>query len=177
MMFSQHLRTTASGSNFAPHHRTMKTSATTHDHAIEITRQVTIKRPAAEVYRFWRDAANLQRISDARVSIAPTSATRSHWAVRVPGRRIEWDADITHDTPDREIAWQASAEADIPNSGSVRFEPLGADETAVTLALTFHPPAGVLGSLVGNAAKQRIAHEVDHALDRTKSQLEKPAGL
>ena len=93
--------------------------------------------------------------------------------MRIPTRRIEWDADITRDTPDREIAWRAREGAELPNSGCVRFEPLGAHETNVTLTLTFHPPGGLAGTLLGNAAKQKIGNEVRHALDRTKSQLEK----
>jgi uncharacterized membrane protein len=182
-ILSGHLRTGADGLNFGQDLRrdpasvfcgNMKIpSSPSRDHVIEITRSVIIQRPASAVYRFWRDPANLQRISDARISISPTSATSSHWSVRIPSRRVEWDTDITRNTPDQEIAWETRAGAEIPNSGSVRFEPIEGQGTNITLTLNFHLPASFLGTLLGNVAKERIAKEIGHALERTKSQLEK----
>ena len=56
-------------------------------------RAVTINRPAAELYAYWRDFANLATFMDNIVEISAVDATTSHWVVKAPGgKTVEWDA-------------------------------------------------------------------------------------
>src|SRR5947209_8013572 len=115
---------------------------------IKIVRACTIRRPAAELFAFWRDPENLMRIVKHPVTITRTSDTESHWSVSAPaGRRVEWDAEVINETQDALIAWRSRAGAEVPNAGSVRFEPAPGDEgTEVTVSLEYEPPGGKLGA-------------------------------
>ena len=109
---------------------------------------VTIRRPAADLYRFWRDLNNLEQIIHHPVSITTRSAEESHWSVSAPaGLRVEWDSLIINDEPDRLIAWRSREGAQVDNAGTVRFQPAPGDEgTEVTVALEYDPPGGRLGA-------------------------------
>ena len=69
---------------------------------------MTILRPAEDLYSFWRRFENLTQVVKYPVAITTTSATESHWSVTAPGgKRVEWDAVVTNDRPNEEIAWQS----------------------------------------------------------------------
>jgi uncharacterized membrane protein len=130
---------------------------------VKIVRACTIRRPAAELYQFWKNPENLTRLVKHRVTITRQSETESHWSVSAPaGKRVEWDALVINDELDALIAWRSREGGDVDNAGSVRFEPAPADEgTEVTVALEYNPPGGKLGALIakltGDAAEQQVA--------------------
>ena len=114
---------------------------------IKIVRAVTINKPAAELYAFWRDVSNLAQLINHPVTITPKSDDESHWSISVPDGRLEWDALVINDEPGKLIAWRSRENSDIANAGTVRFEQSpGDEETAVTVALEYNPPAGKLGA-------------------------------
>ncbi|MBC8010132.1 MAG: cyclase, partial [Burkholderiales bacterium] len=79
-----------------------------------IVRAVTIRRPAAELYAFWRDVKNLQLVIKDHVSITATSANESHWKVTALSGTVEWDSLIINDEPDALIVWRSREGADVP---------------------------------------------------------------
>ena len=141
---------------------------------IKIVRAVTIRKPAAELYAFWRDLANLPQIIKHRVSVTTLSDTESHWVVSAPaGKNVEWDALIINDEPDRLIAWRSRDGAEVRNAGSVRFEPAPGDEgTEVTVALEYEPPGGRLGAFVAKLTRDSASSQVFDALRRFKALME-----
>jgi len=59
---------------------------------------VTINRPAAELYTWWRDFSRLSSFMDNVESVEVINNTTSHWVVKAPGgKTVEWDAVITED--------------------------------------------------------------------------------
>ena len=55
-----------------------------------VGRTVTINRPRAELFAYWRDFSRLPTFMDNVVSVETLDATRSHWVVRAPaGRTVE----------------------------------------------------------------------------------------
>lgn len=150
------------------------TKAARADRGVRMVRAVTIRRPASELYAFWRGFENLTRIVKHPVVITTTSPTESHWSITGPaGRRIEWDAVVTRDEPDRLIAWQSVEGADVPNRGSVRFEPAPGDEgTEVVVDLQYDPPGGKLGALLAKLTGTEGAQQVEDTLRRFKALLE-----
>jgi len=74
---------------------------------------------------------------------------RLHWRADVGGKTMEWDAEITDQTPDRRIAWRSTLGAH--NGGAVLFEPLSSDRTRVTVRIDYEPEgiAQNVGSAVG----------------------------
>ena len=140
---------------------------------IKVVRAVTIRKPAAELYAFWRDLPNLTRIIHHEVAITTTSNEDSHWVVSAPGGHVEWDAIVVNDEPDRLIAWRSKPGGDVDNAGSVRFEAAPGDEgTEVTVALEYNPPGGKLGAAVAKLTRDSASSQVYDALRRFKALLE-----
>jgi uncharacterized membrane protein len=141
---------------------------------IKVVRAVTIRKPAAELYAFWRDTPNLMQVIHHPVSITATSSDESHWVVSGPGgRNVEWDALVVNDTPGRLIAWRSREGAAVENAGSVRFEDAPGDEgTEVTVALEYNPPGGKLGAAIAKLTRDSASSQVYDALHRFKALME-----
>jgi uncharacterized membrane protein len=143
-----------------------------HD-AIKVRRAITINRPAAELFAFWRELSNLARIIKHPVSINPVSSTESHWVVSAPGGTVRWTALIIKEEPGRMIAWRSREGADVANAGSVWFEPAPGDEgTEVRVSLQYDPRAGKLGAFVAKLTRDAAGSQVGDALRRMKALLE-----
>lgn len=141
---------------------------------IKVVRAVTIRKPAAELYAFWRDVPNLMQVIKHPVSITTTGDNESHWAVSAPaGKKVGWDSLIINDEPGKLIAWRSREGAEVPNAGSVRFEPAPGNEgTEVTVALEYDPPGGRLGALVAKLTRDAASSQVHDALRRFKTLME-----
>jgi uncharacterized membrane protein len=143
------------------------------DQGPRIVRAVTIRRPAAELYAFWRDVENLQRVIKDPVGITAISANESHWRVTAPTGTVEWDSLIINDEPGSLIAWRSREGAEVPNAGTVRFEPAPGDEgTEVTVALEYDPPGGTLGKLAAKFTGEDAGLQIYITLKRFKALME-----
>jgi len=165
---------TTGGPRARPGQKNPRAKIAVHDNrGIKVVRAVTIRKPAAELYAFWRDLANLARIIHHPVTITVGSPEESRWSVNAPVGRVEWDALIVNDEPGRLIAWRSRDGGDVDNAGSVRFEPAPGDEgTEVTVALQYDPPGGKLGALVAKFTRDSAASQVYDALRRFKALME-----
>ncbi|MFC4018725.1 SRPBCC family protein [Micromonospora sp. GCM10011542] len=141
---------------------------------IRISIGVTVNRSPAEAYRFWRDVENLPRFMSHLESVRADDLRRSHWIARGPaGRRIEWQAEILDDQPNRSIAWRSVPGARVPNAGRVRFDPAPGDRgTEVRVQLGYAPPAGKLGRAVAKLFGEEPEQQVRDDLRRFKQVLE-----
>ncbi|MET0239089.1 MAG: SRPBCC family protein [Sphingobium sp.] len=138
-----------------------------------IGRSVTINRPRAELYAYWRDFAQLPTFLDNVERIDVLSDTRSHWVVKAPaGKTVEWDAIITEDVEGELIAWASEDGADIPNSGRIEFRDAGARGTIVTATISYDPPAGVVGKVIAKLFQREPAIQARRDLRRFKQLME-----
>lgn len=144
------------------------------DRGVKLVRAVTIRKPAEELYAFWRDVENLPQVVPAPVAITALSATESHWVVSAPGdTTVEWDSLVINDHPGSLIAWRSREGASIPNAGSVRFEAAPGDEgTEVTVALEYDPPGGKLGAFFAKFSGKEGGQQVERTLKRFKALME-----
>lgn len=143
--------------------------------SVRVVSACTIRRPAAELYAFWRDLENLNGVVKHPVSITRTSTTESHWCVSAPpgDRMVEWDATIVADTRDELIAWQSRENSEIPNSGSIRFTPAPGDEgTEVLVELHYDPPGGQVAAWLAKLSGEEGAQQVAETLRRFKALME-----
>ena len=117
---------------------------------IEVRQAVTVNRPPEELYHYWRNFENLPRFMSHLESVQQNGDRRSHWKAKGPaGVTVEWDAEITEDRPNERIAWRSTENADVGNSGSVRFSPApGGRGTEVLVEMTYTPPGGSAGAAV-----------------------------
>jgi len=121
-----------------------------------------INRPAADLYKFWRELERLPTVMPELSSVRIVDRRRSHWRAKGPaGWRTEWSADIINDIPNELIAWRTTDGSSVASAGSVHFEadPRGRG-TVVRIKLQYDPPAGKMGAAFawafGNAPSQVI---------------------
>lgn len=144
------------------------------DHALRVEKTVTINRPAAELYSFWRDFENLPRFMKHLQSVRNIDANRSHWVANAPlNQTIEWDAVIVNDEPDHLIAWASEEGSDIENSGFVRFQPTtGNRGTEVKVVMEYQPPGGVLAAAIAKLFGEEPEQQIGDELNRFKQLME-----
>ncbi|RYY05629.1 MAG: SRPBCC family protein [Alphaproteobacteria bacterium] len=134
---------------------------------------VTINKPAAELFAFYRDFANLPRFMENIERIDVLDGRRSHWVVKGPAKTLyEWDARITEEQADRLIAWTSEEGADVANSGKIEFKDAGARGTVVTATLLYDPPGGVVGKVIAKMFQREPNIQVRRDLRRFKQLME-----
>jgi uncharacterized membrane protein len=132
--------------------------------AIKVERTITIRRPASEIYDFWRDLSNLPQVLDHLESVTDQGNGRSHWIARGPaGTRVEWDSEIVNDVPGQLIAWKTVGDPDVAHAGSVHFTPVSGG-TEVKFVVDYEPPAGrlfaVAAKIFGESPDQKIRSDL-----------------
>ncbi len=138
-----------------------------------IGRTVTINRPRAELFAYWRDFTNLPSFMDNVERIETLSPTRTHWVVKAPaGKIVEWDSTITEEREDEFIAWVSEEGADVPNSGTIAFRDAGDRGTIVTATIVYDPPAGVIGKVIAKLFQREPAIQARRDLRRFKQLME-----
>jgi uncharacterized membrane protein len=142
--------------------------------AVLVHRAVVINSTPEELYQFWRNFENLPQFMKHLESVEVIDERRSHWVAKGPaGATVEWDAEITADQPNRLIAWRSLEGADVPNAGSVRFEPApGNRGTIVKVVMEYHPPAGILGATIAKLFGEEPEQQVADDLRRFKQVIE-----
>jgi uncharacterized membrane protein len=133
---------------------------------------VTINRPIAEVYRFWRNFENLPKFMKHLESVSTRDAGVSHWVARGPaGMKVEWDARIINEIDDKLIGWQSLDGSMVSTAGSVNFRetPRGTD---VRVHLQYNPPAGKLGAAVARLFGEDPSVQIHEDLRRFKQLME-----
>jgi uncharacterized membrane protein len=102
------------------------------------------------------------------------SNRRSHWTANAPaGTIVEWDAEITEDSPNRLIAWRSLEGSDVENSGSIIIEKApGGRVTLVKVAIDYNPPAGVVGATIAKLFGEEPGQQIADDLRRFKQVME-----
>ena len=143
---------------------------------IRVDRTVTVYRPAAELYRYWRNFENLPRIMRHVESVKVLDEFRSHWTVQGPaGTHFEWEAEIHNEKENELIAWR-SLDGDVNHAGSVLFRPTPTGRgTEVRVELRYEPPAGALGAAIARLFGEEPGQQVVEDLLRFKRAMEASA--
>ena len=130
----------------------------------KVVRTIIVDRPAEEAYKFWHDFENLPRFMTYLESVRSTGDRRTHWVARGPaGARIQWDAEMVLDDPNRMIAWRFVDGSVFEHSGSVRFGRAPGDRgTLVRVEMDFssNRAAAALGKVLQMDVGRRISHDL-----------------
>jgi uncharacterized membrane protein len=105
---------------------------------------VTIGKPVAEVFKFFRNFENLPRFMKDLKEIRILSDKKSHWVVEIKaGYKAEWDAQITQEKENQMIAWSSVEGSEVDTEGVIWFleAPMGLG-TQVILKLDYSIPGG-----------------------------------
>jgi uncharacterized membrane protein len=143
---------------------------------MKIDRAITIYRPRAEVYQFWRTFENLPRFMRHLESVRNLdgSGQRTHWVAKAPlDTTVEWDAEIVTERDNELISWQALPDSQIDNRGSVAFRDApGSRGTEVTVNLVYDAPGGKAGALIARLLGEEPEVQIRDDLRRLKQILE-----
>jgi len=144
------------------------------DGTVHLAAQITVGRPVAEVYEFWKDLGNLPRFMGHLESVRMTGAGRSHWKAKAPaGLTAEWDAETIEDRPNEYIAWHSLEHEAVDNLGSVTFVQAPGDRgTEVHLEMEYHPRGGAVGAKLANMFKKIPQAALSADLKRFKQMME-----
>ena len=139
-----------------------------------VGRTVTINRPRAELYAFWRDFRNLPEFMENVESVTPGDDGRSHWVIAAPaGKSVEWDSVITEEVEGEVIAWESAEGADVKNTGRIEFRDNSAGRgTEVSAVIVYDPPAGEIGKLIAKLFQKEPKIQARRELRRFKQLME-----
>ncbi|CAN5747068.1 hypothetical protein BH24BAC1_BH24BAC1_04080 [soil metagenome] len=136
---------------------------------------ITVNKSPEEVYQFWRQLSNLPQFMEHLKEVREMDTIHSHWVAKFPGNLvdIEWDAEVIDEEPGRFIAWRSVANADVDNSGEVRFESTPDNSgTIIHAIITYRPPAGVVGSSIASMLNPAFEKTVQEDLRSFRNLIE-----
>ena len=135
----------------------------------------TIKRPAEELYQFWRNLENLPHFMQHLEAVQVLDDRRSRWRLQLPlgFGELQWEAVITEDQPGRLLAWHSVPEAMVETAGHLQFReaPEGRG-TELHAVLEYRPPAGAAGATLAGLANPLFSQLVREDLRRFKNLME-----
>jgi uncharacterized membrane protein len=148
-------------------------SAASAEDASNVRAAITVRRPAEEVYSFWRNFQNLPGFMFHVENVEARGDGRWHWAVKAPGGTVEWDAEVVEDRPNELISWRSLAGARIDNSGSVRFREAPRDQgTEIHVELRYDAPGAAVGAVLAKLLGKEPRQQVKDDLRRFKQVME-----
>lgn len=114
-----------------------------------IEQSIDVDVPVREAYNQWTQFEEFPRFMEGVEAVHQLDDTRLHWVATVAGKRQEWDAKITEQTPDQRIAWTSTSGDH--NAGSVDFHRISDSRTQVTLTMEVEPSGAVekIGDAIG----------------------------
>jgi uncharacterized membrane protein len=135
---------------------------------------ITVARPAAEAYAFWRALENAPRFMTGIESVEPRGGNRSLWVAHGPmGDRWRWEAEIIEDHPGELLVWRSLPGSDIHHEGAVRFAPGPASGTTeVRVAVELRPPGGAVGRAIARLGRRIPQLAVEEDLRRFRQLIE-----
>jgi uncharacterized membrane protein len=120
-----------------------------------IEQSIEVDVPVRDAYDQWTQFEEFPHFMEGVEEVRQVDDTHMHWRVAVAGKEEEYDAEIVEQRPDEVIAWRSTSGT--PHNGLVRFRPLGADRSELTLVIDAEPEGMIekagaaLGVLDGRA--------------------------
>ena len=151
-------------------------SARSATRGMHVTQSLLVDKSPEELYSYWRNLENLPRIMTHIESVRVIDERRSHWVSRLTsllGQKVEWDAEITDEQPNRRIAWRSLPGSIVDHRGSVEFvRAQGERGTAVRVVMDYVPPAGPIGKTAAKLFNKPLSREIREDLRNFKRTME-----
>jgi len=142
---------------------------------IDFEKSIHIDASPEEVYDLWNNYENFPRFMSHVVEVKDLGRRRSHWVVKGPGgAEFAWNSVLTEQNRPHRLAWRSEPGAEIPQSGSIQFEPHRGG-THVTVRMSYTPPAGVIGHGLATLIGADPKAQMDDDLARMKAFIERGA--
>lgn len=133
---------------------------------------VTINKPRAELYAFWRDFQNLVFMEN--IEAVEVIGDRTIWTIAAPaGANLRVETVITEDRPNELIAWRSVEGSQIETRGRIAFREAPADRgTEVEAIAAYVPPAGEIGRWIAKLFQREPEIQGRRELKRFKMLME-----
>lgn len=149
------------------------TSGTTVDSNEEVRvsrfeEQIEVDVPVRTAYNQWTQFETFPQFMEGVESVEQKGDEMTHWVVEIAGKRREFDARVSYQSPDEQVSWRVVNGT--KHDGTVFFLPLGADRTRVTLRMEFEPEgfAEKAGDMLGI-----VSSRIKGDLERFREFIEK----
>jgi uncharacterized membrane protein len=138
---------------------------------IDVRKTISIDAPLDEVFNFFAEPKNLERISDiiTKVELRPGGGFSKH--MLVAGLRVRMDERFTRQEPHRVLETQSEGTSQFEYVKQLRFEQ-SSGGTRVDILFRYKPPGGVLGHAAAGALGFDPKTLLDDLMMRAKSALE-----
>jgi uncharacterized membrane protein len=103
----------------------------------KILESIDVDVPVRVAYDQWTQFEEFPRFMEGVQQVEQLTDTTLRWTASIAGVEKTWQADITEQTPDQRIAWNATSGAE--NAGVVTFHRLDDERCRVTLQLDVDP--------------------------------------
>jgi uncharacterized membrane protein len=132
-----------------------------------VEKSIIVNVPVRTAYNQWTQFEEFPHFMEGVESVKQLDDTRLHWVANVGGERKEWDARITEQIPDQRISWGSGGGE--YTRGTVRFEPLGADQTRIAVQIDYEPKGVTekIGDMLG-----LVSRRIEGDLERFKNFIE-----
>jgi uncharacterized membrane protein len=145
------------------------------DQTVDFSKSIHIDAGPDEVYDVWANYENFPHFMSHVAEVRDLGRGRSHWVVRGPGgSEYAWNSVLTEQSRPHRLAWRSEAGAEIPQTGSVQFEPHRGG-TLVTVRMSYSPPVGALGHGLATLLGSDPKAQMDDDLARMKAFIERGA--
>jgi uncharacterized membrane protein len=123
------------------------------------TDSIEVDVPLSTAYNQWTQFEDFPKFMQGVREVRQIDDTHLHWRAEIAGKEEEWDAEITHQIPDRRIAWRSTSGT--RNEGCVTFEPISDSRTRIELRIDYQPEGAIekLGDAVG-AVDMRVSGDL-----------------
>ncbi len=141
---------------------------------INIETRVRVHSHRQEVYNYWRNLENLPKFMEHLQSVTELDKTTSQWKAKIPGGigTIDWKAEIVDDKRLTRISWKSVEGADVENAGTVDFIDAGKQGTDVHVVISYHAPAGKMGSAAAKLLNPAFEAMIDADIKRFAEVME-----
>ncbi|MDQ0822233.1 ribosome-associated toxin RatA of RatAB toxin-antitoxin module [Arthrobacter sp. V4I6] len=119
-----------------------------------VRQSIEVNVPPSQAYNQWTQFEDFPRFMSGVDAVRQLDDSTVHFETSIRGVKREYDARITGQEPDQRVSWESLDEP--RNAGTVRFEPLEANRTKVSVELTWEPESAAekAGAAVGLDSRQ-----------------------
>jgi uncharacterized membrane protein len=134
-----------------------------------IEESVDVEVPVRTAYNQWTQFEEFPRFMDGVESVKQLDDKHLHWTAELAGVRREWKAEVTEQTPDQRIAWEATEGT--RHAGVVTFHRLDDGKSRVMLQLDSEPEGVVekAGDALG-VLKRQVKGDLERFKELIESQ-------
>ena len=125
-----------------------------------IEESIEVQVPVRTAYNQWTQFEEFPQFMEGVEEIKQVDDTHLHWVSEVGGRRKEFDAEVTEQTPDQRIAWRSTSGTE--HAGVVTFHKVDEGQTRIMVQMDIDPDGIVetAGDALG-VPKRRVRGDLE----------------